>query len=78
MKDWDLLAACRDAEDPDLWFPISERETALAKAECSWCPVKAECLGCALDHGLDHGIFGGLTPDERRALVRQAPARTAV
>jgi WhiB family redox-sensing transcriptional regulator len=78
MKDWDLLAACRDAPDPDLWFPVSDREVALAKAECSACPVKADCLGYALDAGLGHGIFGGKTPDERRKLTRRATASTNV
>lgn len=74
VDDWDLLAACRDAPDPDLWFPVSPRETALAKLACSVCPVKADCLRYALDNGLDYGIFGGLTADERRKLARRARA----
>ena len=74
MEDWDLLAACRDAPDPDLWFPVSPREVALAKLECVACPVKSDCLGYALAHGLDHGVFGGLLPDERRKLVRRVNA----
>lgn len=83
VDDWDLLAACRDAPDPDLWFPISEvgpgaRQTAQAKAECARCPVRAECLGYALDNGLDYGIFGGLTADERRKLVQRARASANV
>jgi WhiB family redox-sensing transcriptional regulator len=33
--------------------------------------VRAECLDYAIDVGLDHGVFGGTTERERRALVRR-------
>lgn len=65
MKDWTDLAACRDM-DPELWFPLGDG--AQAKAVCAGCPVKADCLKFALVNGLDHGIFGGLDADQRRAL----------
>ncbi|NIH79293.1 WhiB family transcriptional regulator [Amycolatopsis viridis] len=72
--DWRTSAACRD-EDPELFFPVSEmgpgaRQVARAKAVCASCPVRAECLAYALDAGLDNGIFGGTTEQERRSLVR--------
>lgn len=71
---WSDFAACKD-EDPELFFPVSEfgpgeRQTAQAKAVCGICPVREVCLGYALENGLDHGIFGGTTPDERRKLTR--------
>ena len=74
--DWRQRAACRD-EDPELFFPLSEigpgtHQVARAKAVCASCPVRAECLGYALDNGLDHGIFGGTTESERRTLRRRA------
>jgi WhiB family redox-sensing transcriptional regulator len=74
MFDWAELAACKD-EEPELFFPLSDlgpgaRQTAQAKAVCARCPVRSECLGYALDHGLDHGVFGGTTADERRRLAR--------
>ncbi|MCF6425823.1 WhiB family transcriptional regulator [Amycolatopsis tucumanensis] len=72
--DWRTRAACRD-EDPELFFPVSEmgpgaRQVARAKAVCASCPVRAECLAYALDSGLDNGIFGGTTEQERRSLIR--------
>jgi WhiB family redox-sensing transcriptional regulator len=72
ISDWPSQAACRD-EDPELFFPVSEmgpgaRQAAQAKAVCARCPVRAECLEYALDNGLDHGIFGGLTERERRGV----------
>jgi WhiB family transcriptional regulator, redox-sensing transcriptional regulator len=74
FDDWRQRAACRD-QDPELFFPLSEmgpgaRQAERAKSVCARCPVRAECLGYALDNGLDHGIFGGTTETERRALRR--------
>jgi WhiB family redox-sensing transcriptional regulator len=74
IEDWMTDAACR-TEDPEVFFAVSEvgpgaRQTAQARAVCARCPVRSECLGYALDNGLDHGVFGGTTADERRRLVR--------
>lgn len=65
MEDWTDLAACWGM-DPELWFPLGDG--APAKAVCAGCPVRAECLAFALEHGLDDGIFGGLDAADRRAL----------
>jgi WhiB family transcriptional regulator, redox-sensing transcriptional regulator len=78
LTDWRHRAACRD-EDPELFFPISDvgpgaRQATDAKAVCARCPVREQCLRYALDNGLDHGIFGGTTEHERRALTRRAPS----
>lgn len=80
--DWTARAACQD-EDPELFFPISEvgpgaRQIERAKAVCTRCPVRGECLSYAVDSGLDHGVFGGTTAVERRGLVRTAPERHRV
>lgn len=74
--DWRLSAACRDL-DPDLFFPIGSAGPAVtqataAKQVCLACPVRQPCLDWALRHYQDHGIWGGTTELERRAL------RTAV
>ncbi|MFK0237444.1 WhiB family transcriptional regulator [Streptomyces vinaceus] len=73
--DWRHRAACRE-EDPDLFFPIGTSGPALlqaeeAKAVCSRCPVLESCLDWALDGGLDMGVCGGLTEEERRAVKRR-------
>ncbi|WP_037304411.1 WhiB family transcriptional regulator [Amycolatopsis orientalis] len=67
-------AACR-GEDPELFFPVTEtgpgaRQVARAKAVCARCPVTSACLAFALDNGLAHGVFGGLTSSERRRPIR--------
>lgn len=62
-------AACR-AHDPELFFPewylTTRPEVRRAKAVCRSCPVLIECLEYALATHQNHGIWGGLTPSERR------------
>jgi WhiB family redox-sensing transcriptional regulator len=70
---------CRD-EDPELFFPIGTARPALAQVEparavCSGCPVRDDCLQWALSTGQAAGVWGGLTPDERRALRRRPADR---
>ena len=69
-RSWPELAACSHV-DPELFFPVSEsgparRQVAQAKAVCSRCPVTQSCLDYALENRQVHGIWGGLTWDERR------------
>jgi WhiB family redox-sensing transcriptional regulator len=69
---WRTLAACRSA-DPDLFFPISSSgpslaQVAQAKAICAGCPVRRECLAFALRTHQAHGVWGGLSEQERYPL----------
>lgn len=71
--DFRHLAACRRV-DPELFFPVTETgpgaaQVARAKAVCNTCPVVADCLAFALEHGLTDGVFGGLSASERRNRV---------
>lgn len=78
MTDWQDLAVCQSSPDPDVFFPLSEKDqTAMlaAKTVCAHCPVTAECLAFALERGLDYGVFGGHSPAERRALSQQQVTR---
>lgn len=73
--DWRHRSACRD-EDGELFFATGNSGPALlqiaeAKTVCRRCPVTARCLDLALTMGLDDGVFGGLSEDERRALKRR-------
>lgn len=77
--DWRHKSICRD-EDPELYYPIGTSGPALlqieqAKATCRRCPVKDECLQFALDAGIDTGIWGGLSEEERRAVKRRGGLR---
>ena len=64
--------------DPEFFFPLpgDARGVAAAKAVCGACPVKAQCLAFALEHGDTEpgAVYGGLTGEERDALVRRVAA----
>jgi WhiB family redox-sensing transcriptional regulator len=79
---WVERAACR-AEPPDLFFPIGvsgpPEHVARAKAICLRCPVREQCLAYAMVTAQQHGIWGGLTEDERRQArrrIQRAPQTT--
>lgn len=80
VVDWSHRAECREM-DPEIWFPVGTTGPALAriaeaKAVCHRCPVRAECLDWALAAGVNDGVWGGTSEDERRALRRRdVPAR---
>jgi WhiB family transcriptional regulator, redox-sensing transcriptional regulator len=72
VMDWRDRAACL-TEDPELFFPIGQAGPAVEQAEeakrvCRRCQVRETCLAWALEAGLDHGVLGGMTEVERRAL----------
>ncbi|WKG04093.1 WhiB family transcriptional regulator [Mycolicibacterium sp. HK-90] len=72
--DWGSRASCRDI-DPIVFFgPERERASARqqrvsrAKAICRGCPVQHPCREQSLRFAEPHGVWGGLTSDERTAL----------
>ena len=74
--DWRHRAECL-TEDPELFFPVGTTGPALAQVEeakkvCRRCEVREECLRWALEAGQDHGVWGGMSEDERRAMQRRA------
>jgi hypothetical protein len=90
LNDWRAFAACaaaceRGGADPSWWFPTRADATspavggayARARAICSSCPVRGQCLeealaieGCCSANEVS-GMFGGATPTERVALRRR-------
>jgi WhiB family redox-sensing transcriptional regulator len=74
-NDWRSASACLHA-DPDLFFPISMtgravEQTAKAKAICTGCAVRRQCLEYARAHGPFYGIWGGTTVEERQQARRR-------
>lgn len=72
--DWDY-ALCAQT-DPELFFPDGvggavHYQTVSAKKICAQCPLQPSCLAWALDTGQSHGVWGGATEDERRAMLRR-------
>lgn len=70
-EDFGGRPACAD-EDPELFFPLpgQTEQAERAKAVCAECPVLVSCQTFALRHGVPHGVWGGLTEDERAAIRR--------
>jgi hypothetical protein len=65
VSDWREQAACRGA-DTSMFFPERGEDAEAAKAVCSTCPVREECLAEHLFEPL--GIWGGHSERERRVL----------
>jgi WhiB family transcriptional regulator, redox-sensing transcriptional regulator len=64
---WRDRAACRGA-DLEVFFPGRGESAEPARQICAECPVREPCLEFAVSHGIVHGIWGGLTERDRRAL----------
>jgi WhiB family redox-sensing transcriptional regulator len=80
--DWREHAGCRDT-DPAIFFPMSRGGsaagyTAVSKL-CGDCPVRGDCLEEELAKGLSgqHGWFGGLSPADRKQIIRRRRSRNA-
>lgn len=80
-NDWRMRASCKEATDPDVFFPIGSTGPALdqieaAKQICTPCPVRARCLDWALETHQETGVWGGLSEEERKVLLksRRQPA----
>jgi WhiB family redox-sensing transcriptional regulator len=80
--EWQQDAACRDLPTEMFFHPDGERgprrknrENA-AKAVCATCPVIQACRKQALSLHEPYGIWGGLSEDDRLAIINQrAPRR---
>jgi WhiB family redox-sensing transcriptional regulator len=79
--DWRARSACLQV-NPELFFPIGStgpavRQVDQAKLVCQRCEVRRACLEWALEEKQDHGVWGGLTEDERRSLRRRTARHRA-
>jgi WhiB family redox-sensing transcriptional regulator len=76
-RQWREEAACTQT-DPEAFFPEPGASAAPALRICTTCTVRAECLHDALKRrDVTFGVRGGLTPTQRRALLRQGAGRAA-
>ena len=67
---WLQRALCAET-DPDIFFPEKGGSTAPATSVCRGCEVREECLEYALSHDIRHGIWGGMSDNDRRKMSRQ-------
>lgn len=74
---WMALGLCQET-DPEIYFPQKGGPPHQAKLICAACEVQAQCLDYALANRESHGIFGGLSRRERRALRESAESGPAL
>jgi WhiB family redox-sensing transcriptional regulator len=68
---WADYALCKET-DPDAFSDlVDQRRVAMAKKVCSECISRLFCLDYAVVNGEPDGIWGGLTPSERKKLKRE-------
>lgn len=69
--EWRIHALCRGA-DVNRFFPVPGTPSSMIneiRELCKPCPVRLNCLELGMSNGNeDHGIFGGKTVRERRAI----------
>ena len=76
-----MAAACRGMDSAAFFHPPAERNAARekritqAKAVCRACPAIVECREHALRVREPYGVWGGLSEEERAALLGVASLR---
>ena len=73
--DWQTRAACRGTDTANFYHPENERGPSRTKSEirakavCSGCPVIVNCLRWALAAHEPYGVWGGMSAEEREAVL---------
>lgn len=75
LNEWVKDALCRKKNN-DFWYPpldtdIPDKYYDIGREVCHRCPVWDKCLDAGTDE--KWGMWGGLTPSERTALVNKSP-----
>lgn len=71
---WRVKAACKGM-NTDVFFPkrgLASGMNSLAivaksRLICAGCTVRKECLNFALENRIQHGLYGGISPGDRRS-----------
>ena len=56
---------------PATFFPSDGVGVDKARKICVGCPVTEPCLEYALEHRIDHGVWGGCSERERRRILKR-------
>ena len=73
--EWQTNARCHEV-DPEIFFPERGGSSKAARAVCSNCAVKMQCLEYALNNKEQFGIWGGTSERERRRLRKDRARRS--
>lgn len=68
---WYTFAACQ-SYDPEWWFEdATDDQNRMAIAICSTCVVNEACLEYSVTHRIPNGIWGGMTPYQRKRWAKE-------
>jgi len=65
-----IVTPCDDGQGTE-WFSDDEQQQQRAAQLCQTCPAIQACAAYAITAGETTGVWGGTTPDQRRALAQQ-------
>lgn len=83
LWEWQYQGLCRDADETLFFHPEGERGSTRrrraerAKAICAECPVLQQCREQSLRVREPYGVWGGLSEDERNAILAQRDREAA-
>lgn len=64
--DWQLSGEC--ANHPEIDF-FNNKSIEACRNICNSCPVALDCLEFAIRNNIKDGVWGGLTPKERKGIT---------
>jgi WhiB family redox-sensing transcriptional regulator len=67
---WMAAGNCRNYP-PDVFFPSDGVGVDRARKICATCNVAVKCLEYALEHRIEHGVWGGCSERERRRILKR-------
>ena len=67
---WMTTGNCR-MYPPAAFFPSDGVGVDKARKICATCPVIDTCLEDALEHRIEHGVWGGCSERERRRILKR-------
>ncbi len=67
---WMAEGNCR-IHPPSVFFPSDGVGVDRARRICASCPSIEPCLEYALEHRIDHGVWGGTSERERRRILKR-------
>jgi len=69
--EWFDDANCKDMELELFFPPLGATIDPFVREVCAQCTVNEKCLWYANETASDHGVFAGMSPDERRKWRRK-------
>ncbi len=68
---WSKEAVCKSKDISEFYDPEESVLKKTAAKYCFDCPVQQSCLYTAILTSESHGLWGGLTPRQRRILIKR-------